>query len=244
MIEERRYWGCRIDTSNIGLLWKELQEGRLRQGWGWDEGQDLRRLTVDEGASRNMRMFKEVKKGHILLVPRLPDWTEVSVVEATDDWNRGYDFSILDEDHGHIFPARHLKQFRRDGEPVTGNIRSTLKNQSRFWNIDHYCDDIEKIIDADSEKLRGGITEFDRLKNIITGSAFGKVKDFGNEVFETLNKEINGKEWEGIVAKILQMHYPDAVIEKVGGREEIKHGTDIRIKIPGISPGKQYVIAV
>lgn len=68
----KRYWGYRIDASAIDFFRKELEEGRLRQGWGYDEGQDLRKMTVDEGASRNSRMKNEVKKGDILLVPRIP----------------------------------------------------------------------------------------------------------------------------------------------------------------------------
>jgi len=44
-------------------------------------------------------------------------------------------------DYGHIFPARFIKRFTRNNENVTGNLRSTLKNPSRFWSINHYSDD-------------------------------------------------------------------------------------------------------
>lgn len=59
---EINYWGYRIDTRYIDFFNLELQEGRLRQGWGFDPGQDLRSMTVNEGASRNISMIERVKK--------------------------------------------------------------------------------------------------------------------------------------------------------------------------------------
>lgn len=79
------YWGYRIDVNNIAFLQKELQEGRLRQGWGHGPAHDLREQITHPDVSGHMRMFREVKKGHIFLVPRLPDWDSVSIVEATED---------------------------------------------------------------------------------------------------------------------------------------------------------------
>ena len=38
---KKNYWGYRIDKSKISFFKNELNEGRLRQGWGWDEAQDL-----------------------------------------------------------------------------------------------------------------------------------------------------------------------------------------------------------
>lgn len=41
----KNYWGYRIDTNEIDFFRKELERGILRQGWGWNEKQDLRNLT-------------------------------------------------------------------------------------------------------------------------------------------------------------------------------------------------------
>ena len=243
-----RYWGYRIDTDQIDFFWRELEQGRLRQGWGYDEGQDLRHRTVDEGASRNYRMFEEVSKGDILLVPRLPAWDKVSIVRATEDWNRGYRFEIpKDEgDYGHIFPTEFLKSFRRDSEHVTGNIRSTLKNQGRFWNIDHHREDIGKICDAKQEEFDHDILDKDRLTGAIE-YAFHEVfkrEEFGKIVYERLNTEFSDKQWEDVLAEVLQSRYPHSHVEKVSGRKEEDHGTDILIEAPGVSPDQGYAIAV
>ena len=149
MERDRNYWGYRICTEYIDFFAKELNLGRLHQGWGYHEGQDLRNMTYDGGASKNLRML-EVKKGDYLLVPRLPEWDYVAIVEATEDWRDGYKFEI-DEDHedfGHIFPAKIICVFNRHSEVVSGDIRSTLKNPGRFWNIKYLADDIETIVES------------------------------------------------------------------------------------------------
>ncbi len=58
----KNYWGYRIDTDHINYFRSELEQGRLRQGWGWDSRQDLRNLSMDEGAKRNLPIFNRVKK--------------------------------------------------------------------------------------------------------------------------------------------------------------------------------------
>lgn len=68
----KNFWGYRIDTNNIDFFRNELEEKRLRQGWGYNEGQDLRKLTVNQGAKGNLPILQKVKKGDILLIPRLP----------------------------------------------------------------------------------------------------------------------------------------------------------------------------
>jgi hypothetical protein len=137
-MESKNYWGYRIDNNRVDYFWQELMSKRLRQGWGWQEGQDLRVFTVDDGAGRNRKMFNEVKAGDILLVVNLPRIRYISIVEAIDDWDNGYDFDIDENigDYGHIFPARYITFFSRyDEREEEMTIKECLRNQSRFWNI-------------------------------------------------------------------------------------------------------------
>jgi hypothetical protein len=43
----RHYWGYRIAVDRIDFFRAELENGRLRQGWGWDNLQDLRNMKMD-----------------------------------------------------------------------------------------------------------------------------------------------------------------------------------------------------
>ncbi len=244
----RNYWGYRIDTDNIDFFRSELEQGRLRQGWGWDEKQCLTNLTMDSGAKRNLPIFNKVKKGDILLIPRLPTWSEVAVVEATGDFDKSYRYEIdpVHGDYGHIFPAKLIKQFTRKNAAVSGDIRSTLKNVSRFWNVGHCADAIEGIIHKEDEELRSELSFINRFHNILNDSlnrSFDN-KKFSNELYDCLNKNLSNIEWEYALIEGLKKIYPSPiVVERTGGPLEKQHGTDILIKFPGLSD-YQYAIAI
>jgi hypothetical protein len=46
---KRNYWCYRINKDEVEFFWNELKEDRLRQGWGWLKGQDLRNFKKDQG---------------------------------------------------------------------------------------------------------------------------------------------------------------------------------------------------
>lgn len=146
-MKNKNYWGYRVDKKNISFFKEELEQGRLRIGWGWLEGQDLKNLTVDAGAAKNLLILNRVKKGDVLLVPHLPEFTKVTVAEATEDFNSGYRFAIAKEfgDYGHIFPAKFIKSFDQEKD-IPQELHVILKNLSRFWNLNHYCYEIEGLL--------------------------------------------------------------------------------------------------
>ncbi|GLQ32004.1 hypothetical protein [Litoribrevibacter albus] len=244
----RNYWGYRINKNKIDFFRSELEQGRLRQGWGWDEKQCLTNLTMDSGAKRNLPIFNKVKKGDILLIPRLPTWDEVAVVEATEDFDTGYKFEIEPAlgDYGHIFPAKLVKQFVRRNKSVTGDIRSTLKNISRFWSIGHCSNAIEKIIQQEDKELRSELSFTNRFHNILSDSlnrSFDTEK-FSNELYDRLNENLSNEEWEYALVEGFKKIYPSPiVVERTSGVLEKQHGTDILIKFPGLVDF-QYAIAI
>ncbi len=247
-MSQKNYWCYRVDTREIKFFTNELYEGRLRQGWGWDKAQDLRDFKLDEGAGRNRPMFNKVKKGDNLLIPQLPNWGEVALVEATEDWNKGYVFDIDPNlgDYGHIFPAKYLKKFTRNNENVTGNLRSTLKNPSRFWNINHYSDDVELLLNSQVTELSKRQDHNSRLESSI-GSVFNDVFDetlFADKLYEKLTEQFTREEWEFALVYGLKQMFPFYQIERVGGKEEKNHGTDILIKMPSVLSNYGYAIAI
>lgn len=247
-MKSKNYWCYRIDKNKRQFFLDELKEGRLRQGWGWDSKQDLRNLKMDEGARRNKPMYDKVKKGDILLVPRLPDWNGVAVVEATEDWNKGYRFEIADgmRDYGHIFPAKYIKHFSRKNENVSGNLRATLKNVSRFWSVVSYSEDIEKILSAEQDGLISNQSHSSRLEAAI-GSIFEKFfneEEFSKALFDEVSGKFSHAEWEDALVHGIKKLFPYYEVTKEGGRQEKEHGTDILIMLPSIIPDYKYAIAI
>ncbi|MBU4444970.1 hypothetical protein KJ656_07800 [bacterium] len=244
----KNYWCYRIDKNRIKFFWDELKNGRLRQGWGWDKRQDLRKFEMDEGAGRNRPIFKKVKKGDILLIPRLPDWGQVAIVEATEDWSKGYEFNIDKKlgDYGHIFPAKYIKRFTRNNENVTGNLRSTLKNPSRFWSINHYSEDVEILLSVSDSELVEKQDIPSRLSSLVV-DVFNEVFDdqkFTNKLYDKFTEQFTREEWEFALVNGLKELFPFYQIEHVGGKKEKKHGTDILIKLPSLLSDYEYAIAI
>lgn len=248
-MENKNIWCYRIDTKAIQYFSNELHEGRLRQGWGWDEKQNLHYFNMDEGAGRNRPMFNKVKKGDILLVPRLPSWDKVAIVEATEDWNTGYRFEIDNNqgDYGHIFPAKLLKSFTRFNANVSGRLRATLKNISRFWNINQCAEDVELLIKSDIDELLHDQHHKDRLESSIS-SVFNDIfneKLFADKLYEKLTTQsFSNEEWEYALVYGLQEMFPFYQIDRVGGKEEINHGADILIRLPSVLLNYEYAIAI
>jgi hypothetical protein len=240
----RNYWGYRIDTRKTKYFNSELEQGRLRQGWGYEEWQKLPD-TFDRGARGNLLIYKRVKKGDILLIPRIPDWNDITIVEATEDFETGYKFEIDKEqqDYGHIFPVKKIKHFNRYSRNLNESLQRTLKQRQRFWYIN--CgENVDKIIGSDNNQA---ITHEKRFSNSLI-NAFEN--SFDNEKFKKLIIE-NAKEnfinetWEYALVEALKIIYPAPHFEvtREGGKKEKEHGTDILVKIFGLKD-IEYGIAI
>ena len=229
---EKNYWGYRIDVKNQDFFFKELKQKRLRQGWGYAENQKLPN-TTDSAARKNLSMYYNVKKGDILLIPRLPDWGSVAIVEATEDWDKAYGFEIDDEkkDYGHIFPAEYKGCFNRHGKDVSGNIQSTLKARNRFWNISRFSEDIEKIM-GNLEGNRESTSVIENIKNIVSEQvkSYFNLKKCCDQIVDEYNQKFTASQWEEVLKDVLEKIYPEYKIKKMGGSKEEEHGTDVSVR--------------
>lgn len=244
----KNYWGFRIDSRFISFFRNELFNGRLRIGWGWETGQDLRNITVDAGAKQNLPIYNRVKKGDILIVPHLPSFGEVVIAEATEDFKTGYKFEISKEygDYGHIFPAKFVKSFVRQNENVSGDIRRSLKFKRRFWNMNAYSDDIDRLIECESDNLKNQQSKKIRYDNVIHDAFFDNFDEnrFSEKIYTEMNKQFTNEEWEFALVAGLQKMLPTPInVERTGGKSEKKHGCDIMIHYPGIMDD-EYVIGI
>ena len=238
----RNYWVSRFHNGLLGFLKSEIEEGRLRQGWG-GAGQDLRGNDLDKGTKGNLNML-QVKKGDIVLSPRIPDWGTVTILEATEDWDKAYRFEVVEEygDFGHIFPVKKIKHFARGSSAVSGDFRRALGRRPRFYSINDVADDVEKILKAEPSEAEKSTSTADKLEGVVA-EAFDEEK-FSNSLFEKLNKEFFNQEWEWVLIEVFKKMFPDYRVVGVGGKSEVHHGTDILIRIPSIIKGFEYLIAI
>lgn len=243
-MQQRNYWAFRIDKRNREYFKKELLEKQqLRQGWGYNEGQNLRNMTVDEGAKRNLPIMKKVKKGDMLLVPDLYNLGTISIVEALEDFDKGYKYEIDPHigDYGHIFPAKFIKEFARHNI-LAGGLK--LKNPCRFWSLNGYKDIIERIISEPDENLLNP-QNYSQRYNYVENEVFKEYEEkMKNLLYKKMNEQMSDTDWEYALVHGLKRLYPDYEINRVGGKSEKDHGCDITITFESPLGGKRYVIAV
>jgi hypothetical protein len=161
-----RYWAMRTDTRhNTDWLWRELSAGRLRQGWGYRDDQDLHviaRIRASGGRLSdhqrvtwrgNRRLVPTerdaVRSGDMIVLPHLPSYGLWTIVRVTGD----YRYSIDDgrnsgghPDFGHVLPVVILTHPIPWRDPaVPDNFKYAMRNQIRMWTLDPYGDDVEQL---------------------------------------------------------------------------------------------------
>ena len=235
-----QYWCFRIDTwQSPDFYNRQLKEhGRLRQGWGWSNDQDLRKIVepVPKDQKPNLKMFNQVKQGDIILVPRIPEWPFVTIARATEDWNVGYHFEIEPEltDFGHCFPAEYDTHFDRHDDDVWGDLRATLRCQSRFWNANHCKDSIERLLGRDPKELTSPQSRNARFNDAVRSVLGDNRKQIEDALLKALSGQFQAAEWEEALKTGLEALFPTYKVEVTGGRGEEKHGTDILLIMPGL----------
>lgn len=175
-----------------------------------------------------------VRKGDRILIPHLPSYGEVSIVEATENWRDGYHFEVLGGvgEFGHIFPVKRLKVFRNNNTHVPASLRSTFRNPCRFWRIDYLGADIEGLVQLSDANLSTSSIHVDRWQEKIVDVARDKL--LSEALYEATVRFNSKAEWEWILTDALKRLNPNWEIERVGGKSEAKHGTDILARIPDI----------
>jgi len=240
------------------VVFNEILKGRLRQGWGYDNSQDLHVLqrVVDEkkndcwtsltqdqkDAFSNLIMYDNrveggrIKKGDIILTPNLPRNGFFSLMEVSGDYT--YDilnFGDGEHDLGHILPVQLLSGttgVNKFNEFVDANIRRTLRCRLRIWSLDGYSEAIDAIIGQLrlNKSLSSAVDASTKL-DVAWDSA---LKSAQITLVESLGKELDSKfkaaEWEEPLVKIFEKLYPDADVQHTGGPSE--NGADIVINLP------------
>ncbi len=257
MTENIEYWAFRLDHKKA--LYDEMKAGRLRMGWGWLASQNLRKYGKDgegfedHGAGKNLPMYWKVKKGHIILatIPSPQAWNKIAIVRATQDWDTGYQFEMLDgeDDYRHVFPVEYITEFHRHNSHIHGDIRSTFRCNRRFWGLSKYSEHIVGLVNKSSEEMGEPSEGENKLRNAINREFH---KSFNDELLDKMLKGIQGDyksaEWESAIKigieKITESN-SNFRIETTPNIREKEHGSDLLIFFSNpIDITMEYVIAV
>jgi len=223
----RGYWVMRSDRAQIKPLWKELQKGQLRQGWGYRKDLDLRTIAAAKGRGRdlnehqvdcwrrNRRMLASegdgIRKGDKVIVPNLPEVGLWTIVRVTGE--HAYEILPKTEDHGHILPV--VKLTARPVDPheecVSARLRATMK-QLPLWNVDHLGADVERILEAVEDGTSQPGVAVKRLPKILSALETAGWRE--------LESHFHAAEFERPCVQLLQSIYGEENVEHTGGANE------------------------
>ncbi|MGK4008376.1 hypothetical protein WMF31_37535 [Sorangium sp. So ce1036] len=225
-----RYWIMRVDHREAkNFLWSELKAGRLRQGWGYREDQNLETIAArrKKGATitdeqqdawrGNRRMFgsepDSIQEGDVILVPHLPEERHWSIARVLGPYR--FEIPKKTKDYGHILPVELLSGDRPVGfkaRGVAAGLRQTMRNLSRLWNVDHLGAQIQQIVGNLGKAAEAIDVEEDRLEALL--------RELELAGLERFKFHFQGAEFEAPCVRLLKMLYGEANVEHTGGRSE------------------------
>jgi hypothetical protein len=256
-----RYWAMRTDRENKELIFCELQQGRLRQGWGYDASQGLNRIRQERDGGgawweRLTSLQKEVlphfrmlgsgedsiQRGDLILLPNLPVDGRFCLARVNGD----YRFEMLQlepdqqkhgltQDYGHILPVELFTPNGVNGyaAQVPAEIRQTLRARSRLWNVDRYGPSIDGVLAA----VRGGEDVLQpQLGNArlqyAWEAALSQANNTLREAFaEGLARNFRAAEWEEPIVRAMRGLFGVPAAEISWTGGAGEHGADLVINL-------------
>ena len=254
-------WAMRTSRNSeehINFVKNELEnKGILRQGWGYCDEQDLRKIydkqkdpnfdwkeySSDElDAWRSAKMlgkyipatWNPILVGDIILVPNMPKDGFFTLCRVTGDYSYSDDTEV--GDLRHMLPVEVITKggVAYSNENVDAALRQSLRCRGRLWNINPYKDCVDKIISlvekGKESVLREGSDHVERAKEAVADEIRKSVNNLSNTIIKELYSVLQGAEWEPVLCYVLDPLMKNIQIEHTGGPSEC--GADIVINIP------------
>lgn len=237
----------RTDSDNRALLLDELRQGRLRQGWGHHDDQDLRLLAKkrkrgedfsarEQAAWRNRAMLGAhggIQISDVVILPNLPSRGEFLLVEVTGPYrfeplklSGDFDVNRLGQDYGHVLEVKKLDELKpipfRD-DRVHAGLRASLTCRSRLWSLADYGPNIEELLVAPTTTqawdLKGS---FSRLLDRALQDVYEPLEA---KIDTLLHQSFSAAEFEVPCLLLLRSLFPGAEVAHTSGPTE--HGADL-----------------
>ena len=252
---------CRDNEMARQFLLGELRAGRLRQGWGYDESQDLRIIQANWENGVPLTDIQQVAVGHwrmangpageymqvddLVVVPNSPVDGLFTICRITDD----YDFDIVEAlgDFGHIRPVEIIGPtggVANNHELVNAALRRSFRCQLRMWNVTPHQECLNEIVEAElpQENFAQGVEAGARVEAVVAELITEPLNLMAERLGETLPATVRAEEWEPVMRTALESLFPVSV-HHTGGPQE--RGADIDIVIPNpFVEGCEWIVPV
>ena len=240
----RRYLVVRTDKRKKEFIRRELEAGRLRQGWGWKPEHDLRALgarmasgakpTEEEVAVwRNRRLLDTegdgLKPDDIVIVPNIPEQGRWVLARVTGPYR--YEVPPVSDgvgtDYGPIVPVEPIRFadgklaiIEADNEHVDARLRASMRSMSRMWLVDALGAKVDQLVAAvgrgqDTSRVQPEAERFAGFSAAVAAATWEKIRE-----------RYKGAEFEKLVLRVFKHIYEaNGRVEHKGGAGE--KGADI-----------------
>lgn len=224
-------WNTAADRREY--LKAEIEQGRLRQGWGYDDSQDLRVIQQaienketptgeqKQTWSRCQAMLNEIEAGDYILVKNIPSETYFTIVEVDGP----YGFSIDEDvgDQGHFIPVIKRATFHKNSELVPGNLSSAVDRERYPIRRSHaYNGAIRQLAAADAYEARATQPEQ-------TGETWDR---WSRDVAEFVKRAITDDGNWRLAEKLVEHHLTSEGLEVKNVAGPTEQGADLLASVP------------
>lgn len=248
-----QYAVIRTDKNHRAYILAELNQNRLRQGWGYVPEQDLRKIAekrtrnapltpTEQQAWGNRRMLETEWNGlqpdDIVICPNLPEYGRWVLARVTGPYRFDEGDPDNNTDYRHCLPVEPLRApdgtvavINPNNAHVDARLRQTMRNMRRLWSIDYLADAVERMRTATAEgvDLSTAHTPSERREAFFTKTR----QAITHAVWDQLQQNVHGAELEHLLVPILESVYGAGTeyVKAVGGRGE--KGADIIVNARG-----------
>lgn len=226
-------WFWNIDMQAQSYFRLELEQGRLRQGWGYEEKLDLRiiKAKIDQSTeldekeqetwSHCQSMLGYIKPDHLVVVKNVPSSDRFTIVKVTG----GYDYQIDDKlgDYGHILPVRDSQVFAKHAKVVPAPFLNALNRaQSAIIPTIKHRETVIQLYALTDEQAKIKQEEF--------ADRFRRWQQAATKAMKAeLVKDLNPKQAERLILMLLSRNRPDGNVLWTAGPKE--RGADFIVTV-------------
>src|SRR5437879_4930443 len=209
-------WFWNIDWTNQPYFREELEQGRLRQGWGYKTKLDLRKIgakidkaeELDEDEqnawSHCQNMLGTIKPQDLVVVKNVPSSDKFTITKIAG----AYDYRIDSKlgDFGHFLPVQDSLIFAKQARAVPAPLVNALNRaQAAIVPTYKHHDPVVLLYGVSDEKARSRPEEF--------AERFSKWRQILSDALKLeLKKGLkNPKEAERLIQRMLSRDQPDGV---------------------------------
>jgi len=237
-------WFWNIHKEKQQYFNDELQKNRLRQGWGYDESLDLRKLNNKISSNTSLddeekaawdhcsNMLLYINEGDLIAVKNVPDSDKFTIVRVTG----AYNYTDYDDGYGHNLPIVTVGVYGKQSAVVPATLVNALNREQNSIRITYkhhqaVCDLASKVAVTTLEER----TKPEPFKK--------KVSKWQRKLLphlrDALKADLTNPETERLILEMLKRDGMDVVWSAGSG----EHGADLLCNVQ-IGYGIAYKLAI